>query len=121
MIGLNEVRDNLIIPRCFLELAHHRIPPIHRTKTVLHSSMFQPVEAKAVGFLDEVVTPEKAVETALEHAERLSALAHPAYGITKRRERGQVATRIYQSLQNELEEDVVDMIAGDLGESRLGS
>ena len=120
VIGLNEVRDNLVIPRCFLELAYHRIPPIHRTKTVLHSFMYQPGTARNVGFLDEVVAPEKVIATATEHAKRLSALAHPAYGITKRRERGQAAARIYESLKTELTEDVLDMIAGDLGEARRG-
>jgi hypothetical protein len=29
--------------------------------------------------------------------------------------------RIYQSLENELAEDVLDMIAGDLGAKRRGS
>ena len=121
VIGLNEVRDNLVVPRCFLELVHHRVPPIRRTQVVLHSKMYEPAAATSVGFLDEVVDPDGVVDTAVEHAHRLAALAHPAYGITKRRERGQAAARIYQSLQSELEEDVVDMIAGDLGESRRRS
>jgi enoyl-CoA hydratase len=121
VIGLNEVRDNLVVPRCFLELVHHRVPPIRRTQVVLHSKMYEPSAATGVGFLDEVVDPDRVIDTAIEHAHRLAALAHPAYGITKRRERGQAALRIYQSLENELTEDVLDMIAGDLGATRRGS
>lgn len=120
VIGLNEVRDRLVIPRCLIELTHFRVPPPHHTKAVLHSEMFHPAAAERVGFLDEVVAPETVLEVAMEHARRLAELPHPAYGITKRRDRGSVAARMYESLETELAEDILDMVAGDLGESRTG-
>ena len=49
VIGLNEVRDNLVIPRCFLELVQHRVPPMKRTESVLHSHMFHPAGAEEAG------------------------------------------------------------------------
>jgi hypothetical protein len=54
------------------------------------------------GFLDSTVAAESLLESAVEQARQLSALAHPAFRDTKRREREATVNLIRANLKEDI-------------------
>jgi enoyl-CoA hydratase/carnithine racemase len=87
-IGLNEVALGLRYPPRILAMIRHRVPPQHLERVVLGAALCSPVEALALGLLDEVSSdPRPAAEARLA---ALAALPPSAYAATKRDLRGSV-------------------------------
>ncbi len=90
-LGLNEVAIGMPVPLLAMELARARLLPTELTRATLLAQIYKPHEAKAAGYLDQVVAPEALAATALAEAKRLAALPRAAYTGTKQRLRADVA------------------------------
>jgi enoyl-CoA hydratase len=85
-IGLNEVPLGLRFPPRVLAIVRARVPRRHRERVLLGGALFDPVEAREAGLLDELDDDTVAVAR-----ERLAALGRSpaaAYAQTKRDLRG---------------------------------
>jgi enoyl-CoA hydratase len=82
-IGLNEVQIGMPVPILAMELARDRLNPASLTAATLHARIYEPEEAVAAGYLDQVVDAAELIATAEREAARLGALARDAYSRTK--------------------------------------
>jgi enoyl-CoA hydratase len=101
-IGLNEVRIGLILPWFAIELARHRLHPAAYDRTVVNATMFDPEAAISAGFLDQVVSADDLLPTALAVAADLAELDPRAHAVTKLRARAQVLTAVREAIDSEL-------------------
>ncbi|HEU4408610.1 MAG TPA: crotonase/enoyl-CoA hydratase family protein [Polyangiaceae bacterium] len=101
-VGLNEVQIGLPVPVLAAELARARLAPTELTRATLGAHIYGPDEARAAGYLDEVVPAERVRERALGEAARLGALARPAFEASKRRLRGATIELIRSTLEDDL-------------------
>lgn len=101
-IGLNEVAIQLTLPVFAMELARDRLTARWFTAAVTQAHIFDPHGAYEAGYLDQLAAPEALLETARAQAQRLAALPHPAFGETKRRERGTTVERIRATLDEDI-------------------
>ena len=89
-IGANEVAIGLTMPWPAIELCRQRLAPSHYQRAVIQAAIYTPAEAVAAGFLDQVVSPAKLPEVALEAARSLATQLDPAaHAETKLRARKQ--------------------------------
>lgn len=84
-IGLNEVAIGVPMPTFVVELAKAVLPVSSLRPVVLHGRLFCPREAREVGLIDEVCSPDDLLPRALDVARELSRLPDPAYSLTKKR------------------------------------
>jgi enoyl-CoA hydratase len=82
-IGLNEVQIGMPMPVLAMEFARDRLAPGSLTAATLFATVYSPDEAKAAGYLDEVVDEGAVLDTAVAHAARLGTLPREAYARTK--------------------------------------
>ena len=82
-IGLNEVAIGLTVPGFAIELARHRLPP-HAFARVATGPMFSPETARALGYVDHVVSPDRLNASVAEELARLTAIDRPSHVATKR-------------------------------------
>jgi enoyl-CoA hydratase len=101
-IALNEVSIGMSLPVFGVELARARLSKRHFTCAVLQSRVFDPEAACDAGYLDEIETPEKLLESALERATALSELKSPAFSSTKDRERGSIIAAVRENLEGDI-------------------
>ena len=94
LIGANEIRNNMSIPKPILEIAKSRLSKTHWHRAILNAEMYGPSEAISPGYLDELVAPEKLKERALEKATDLATLGHPVYQMTKQLDQVEILKRI---------------------------
>ncbi|MFT4572379.1 MAG: enoyl-CoA hydratase [Hyphomicrobiaceae bacterium] len=97
-IGLNEVAIGMSLPIFAMELARARLSKRHLLDATCHARIYSPKSAVDAGYIDEVVAPDALVETAMERARALAALADPGYRATKRLLRGPTLTLIRETL-----------------------
>jgi enoyl-CoA hydratase len=83
-IGMNEVAIGLTPPKFALELARHRLTPPGFAQ-VTTAPMFDPEEARRLGYLDRVVEPAALADAVHAEAERLRALDARSFAATKAR------------------------------------
>jgi enoyl-CoA hydratase len=83
-IVANEVAIGLPMPRPAIAVMRNRLTPAAFTRTAVLAQPFSPQEAIAAGVLDQVVTEDELLPTAVEVATALSALDMNAHAITKR-------------------------------------
>lgn len=86
-IGANEVAIGLTVPAAGVELCRRRLTPAYFQRAVINAEIFDPATAARAGFLDEVVPPERLLETAGAVARRLAGLDRTAHAATKLRAR----------------------------------
>lgn len=72
-IGLPEARAGLAFPPIPQAIIDHWLDPVWRRRLALTSQLFTPREAVATGMVDEVVTANQLIETALTRAEELAS------------------------------------------------
>lgn len=84
-IGLNEVAIGLPVPVLAMELARARLLPTELTRATLLANIYAPADARAAGYVDDVVAADTLASTALAEAKRLAALSKPAFIGTKQR------------------------------------
>lgn len=83
-IGLNETAIGLPFPRGAFEIARTALPQSSFGRTILGGALFGPEDAKARGYVHEVVAPETLEEAVLGEARALAALPAIAYAENKR-------------------------------------
>lgn len=103
-LGLNEVAIGMTVPILAQELARDRLAPTNLTEAVLQSRMYDPQQAVAVGFLDEVVDGAALMATVMGRAATLAKLPDKAYAQTKRRLRESTTALIRRTLDHDLVE-----------------
>ncbi len=86
-LGLNEVAIGLAVPHFGVALAQHRLARPYADRCLVTGALLDPQEARAAGFLDRVVAPERLREEALETARGLAAIDRAAHAATKLRVR----------------------------------
>jgi enoyl-CoA hydratase len=101
-IGLNEVAIQLTLPVFGMELARDRLATRWFTQATTQARIFDPESACEAGYLDLLAAPDALLETALEHAQRLAVLPHPAFRDTKLRERSGTVERIRATLDGDI-------------------
>ena len=97
-IGLNETAINQDLPVFGTEIAKARLHPAHLTQSILHSQIYNPKAAVAVGFLDDVIGEDQVINDAMKRACALSELPGRAYSRNKLRLRKMTLEAIYTSL-----------------------
>jgi len=98
-IGANEVRNNMIVPTPILELAKFKLAKNHKQRALLNGEMYSIEDAVAPGYLDEVVEPDKLIETAKAKAKDLATLGHPFYHQTKQLDQEEVIKKINSGIE----------------------
>jgi enoyl-CoA hydratase len=102
-IGLNEVAIGMPVPHFAVELARDRLSKRHVTDSVLLASIVDPTQALDVGYLDAVVDADAVVSAAQSRAAELaSTLSIPAFEVTRRTLRAEVAAAIRERLDDDL-------------------
>lgn len=101
-IGLNEVAIGLRLPVFGIELARERLSKRYFTQSAIQGTIYSPDDAKSVGFLDRVVTPEELSTVARAEAARQAELPTGALAQTKKDARGLVVDRIRQTLEEDM-------------------
>ena len=97
-LGLNETAIGMGLPEFGLQLAKARLSMRHQTQAVIQGQLFDPNEARDVGFLDAVVEPEDLLSVALKQASELAELPAAAYSANKLGLRAPYITAIKASL-----------------------
>jgi enoyl-CoA hydratase len=83
-VGLNEVSIGIPVPMALADLARERLAAPRFIESVLLARLWSPEQAVAVGFLDEVVEPDKVVSRATTLAREVAGrLQQDAYASTK--------------------------------------
>ena len=98
-IGANEVRNNMMVPTPILELAKFKLAKNHKQRALLNGEMYSIEDAVAPGYLDEVVEPDKLIETAKAKAKDLATLGHPFYHQTKQLDQEEVIRKINSGIE----------------------
>lgn len=83
LLGMNEVKIGMAVPRFAIELARGRLHPAYFHRTVATGELFSPDEALIAGILDELVAPELLATRALEKAEELKSVNFSHHFTTK--------------------------------------
>jgi enoyl-CoA hydratase len=84
-ICLNETAIGMPMPEPALLLARERLAPTWLSRAVLQAEPFDPRQALAAGFFDQLSTPDALLDNARAAMSRLAALDRPAYAETRRR------------------------------------
>ncbi|MFP6626246.1 MAG: crotonase/enoyl-CoA hydratase family protein [Deltaproteobacteria bacterium] len=101
-IGLNEVAIGMRLPIFALELARDRLAKEALVEATMEARLYTPDEAVEAGYLDRVVDGEDLLSCALEEAGRLASLSGPAYGLSKKLLRADVANKINSTLAEDM-------------------
>lgn len=88
-LGLNEVAIGLTVPWFGIALARHRLARPQADRCLVTGALLDPEEARAAGFLDRVVAPERLRDEALATVQGLAGVDRAAHAATKLRIREQ--------------------------------
>ena len=117
-IGLNEAQLGLGLPAIVLEPARARVPVASHTRVMLEGRLFEPIDAQAVGLVDEVIGPERFESRVLQRTQELATAAPLAYAQIKRALVRPVVEAIARTEQAEIE-PWLDTWFSDEGQRRL--
>jgi enoyl-CoA hydratase len=98
-LGLNEVAIGLAVPRFGIALAQHRLTRPYADRCLLTGALLDPEEARAAGFLDRVVAPERLGEEAAAAARALAGIDRTAHATTKRHVRERVLAGVRDGIE----------------------
>jgi enoyl-CoA hydratase len=101
-IGLNEVSIQMPLPVFGVELARARLSKRHFTAAATQARIYDPQGAVDAGYLDVTAPLEQLQEVALAAARQLATLPHPAFALTKERERGATVKLIRDTLHADI-------------------
>lgn len=101
-IGLNEVRIGMTVPWIGIELARQRLTPADFDRALGTAKVYQPSEAVAAGFLDELVAPDEVRGASLRAAAALAELNPAAHAATKLRVRAGALQAMRAGIESEL-------------------
>lgn len=91
-IGLNEVSIGVPLPEFGVALTRFRLLPNFAERAAL-GDLYSAAQAAEIGYLQELVPPEKLLARALERASELAGRNAEAYAVTKERARRELLTR----------------------------
>lgn len=107
-IGLNEVAIGMPVPKFAVELARTSLSNAAFTAAVNHATVYDPAGAVVAGYLDQVVSDDAVITTAIAHAadlaERLDA---DAFRLTRANCRGASLELIRSGLASDIASFVV--------------
>jgi enoyl-CoA hydratase len=101
--GLNETRNGMEIPRFGIELAAMRLGPRDLAALLIPGERLDAARAVAVGMADELAAPELVIGRAEQRLGELAALPQGADAGNKRRLRADVAQRILDGLDADVD------------------
>jgi enoyl-CoA hydratase len=93
-IGVTELAVGVPYPLAALEVVRHAVAPERFEDVVFLAGTYPPAEARAIGFVSEVVPAETVLGRALEVAERLGRIPAATYELVKMAVRRPVLDRI---------------------------
>lgn len=82
-IGVTEFAVGVPYPLAALEVVRHAIAPERFEEAVFGAGTYSPAEARAIGFVDEVVAAETLMDRALDVAQRLGRIPRETYALIK--------------------------------------
>jgi enoyl-CoA hydratase len=101
-IQLNEIANNMNLPRWMLAITKFRAPARFLTEITLHAKSFTPEQACNIGLVHGVIPDEKnLVDQVITESSDLLALNLGCYGITKNRLFGPAIKEALDKLANE--------------------
>lgn len=103
-IGLNEPAIGITVPRFAIELTRHRLTPAGFA-LIPSASMFDPEEARRLGYLDRVCTADVLEAEVYTEAERLRGLDPASFAATKLRVHERAIAAIAEAVEAELQMD----------------
>ena len=105
-IGLNEVALGMPLPIFAMDLARERLDPRFVTEATLLAQIYAPIQALAVGYLDQVVDHDQVLDVSIAKAAELGAMDSGAFNATKKRLRDKTAEHIRATLADDLKDFV---------------
>ena len=102
-IGLNEVQIGMTMHQAGIALARDRLSPACYQRAVINAEMFNPQAACAAGFVDQVVSADTLMPTALAVAGQMQQLNMRAHRQTKLRVRAALLAELDQAIQQDLQ------------------
>lgn len=93
-IGVTELAVGVPYPLAALEVVRHAVAPHRFEEVVFLARTYSPEEAREIGFVDEVVAPDRVLERAIEVADRLGRVPPETYALIKRAARRPATDRI---------------------------
>jgi len=105
-IGVPELAVGVPFPRLPLEMIAARVSPAALRTLIYTGRTVQPDEALAVGFVDELVEPERLLDRAVAAARQLSDIPIRTFALTKRALTEPVLERVRASAGSD--EDVIE-------------
>ncbi len=102
-LGLNEVAIGISLPLLVRRLAEDRLDTRRRVEATLLAAVYEPISARDVGYLDEVVTEEALAARALARAHELSRLPPRAFVLSKTSAREASIQQIAAALDEDLD------------------
>jgi enoyl-CoA hydratase len=100
-IGLNEVAIGIATPTFAIEMARQRLAPAHLSRTVVTGEMFQPAEATAAGFFDQLVAPDALDDAAAAAIQTLKRIHLPSHAAAKARLRAGAIAAVRRAIDDE--------------------
>lgn len=98
-IGLNEVAIGLTVPWFGISIARHRLSRPYFDRCTVTGVQLGPGEARAAGFLDQVVAPGRLRSVALEVARDLAGIDRAAHAATKLRVREEALAGVRDGIE----------------------
>lgn len=105
-IGLNETAIGMGLPWYAVRLGEARLSTHHRQRSMLQAEIYDMTGALDAGYLDELVSADAVVETALERARSLGQLPGGAYRTTKQRLRQSLVEEVLAGLDGDMQQMV---------------
>lgn len=102
-LGLNEVAIGMTMHHAGIEIARHRLSPSHFYRSVVNAEIFNPEDAVAAGFLDEVVAPGQLMARARAVAEAFQKLNMRAHKQTKQKTKAQYLELLDKCIEKDAE------------------
>ncbi|MFT4564978.1 MAG: enoyl-CoA hydratase [Gammaproteobacteria bacterium] len=87
-IGLNETAIGLNLPEFGIALATERMSRRHLTQATIGATLYDPLSACDIGYLDEVSSPDAIRDTVIARANEMAKLDGPAFAKSKATLRG---------------------------------
>lgn len=97
-IGLNEVMIGMTMHHAGIALARDRLSNAGLHRAVNNAEMFSPTQALAIGFLDQLSSPDTLLADAHAVARTLATLNMPAHAATKRKVRKALLDELQQAI-----------------------
>ena len=101
-IGFNEVGIGLPLPSLVTTLGRERLNPRHLIAATRGASIYGPVDAADVGFLDRVIDSD-VVDSAVDEARHLASLPADAYRLTKESAQRDLLARLNAAVRLDVE------------------